>query len=72
MHAKNFSLMTHEGKVHLTPAYDILNTTLVLSDPVEEIALPVWQRLIDICFLPREFKTEFNKSIHSRQQVLKS
>ena len=41
MHVKNFSLMTREGKVALTPAYDIVNTTMVLSDPQEEIALPV-------------------------------
>ncbi|MFH0730457.1 MAG: HipA domain-containing protein [Pseudomonadota bacterium] len=38
MHLKNFSLMTLNGKVALTPAYDILNTTLVLSDAREEIA----------------------------------
>ena len=41
MHVKNFSLMTRDGKVELTPAYDILNTTIVLSNPKEEIALPV-------------------------------
>lgn len=41
MHVKNFSLMTRKGKVELTPAYDILNTTMVLSDPKEEIALPI-------------------------------
>ena len=41
MHVKNFSLMTRDGKVELTPAYDILNTTIVLSEPKEEIALPV-------------------------------
>jgi serine/threonine-protein kinase HipA len=41
MHLKNFSLMTRDGKVGLTPAYDILNTTIVLSDPKEEIALPI-------------------------------
>ncbi len=41
MHVKNFSLMTREGKTVLTPAYDIVNTTLVLPDPVEEIALPI-------------------------------
>jgi serine/threonine-protein kinase HipA len=33
--------MTRDGKVWLTPAYDILNTTLVLSAPKEEIALSV-------------------------------
>ena len=41
MHVKNFSLMTREGKVELTPAYDILNTSIVLSEPKEEIALPI-------------------------------
>jgi serine/threonine-protein kinase HipA len=41
MHVKNFSLMTRDGKVELTPAYDILNTTMVLSAPQEEIALPI-------------------------------
>lgn len=41
MHVKNFSLMTRDGKVELTPAYDILNTTIVLSNPIEEIALPI-------------------------------
>ena len=35
------SLMTEEGRVALTPAYDILNTSLALSEPLEEIALPV-------------------------------
>jgi serine/threonine-protein kinase HipA len=41
MHVKNFSLMTRDGKVKLTLAYDILNTTIVLSKPKEEIALPI-------------------------------
>jgi serine/threonine-protein kinase HipA len=41
MHVKNFSLMTRDGKVELTPAYDILNTSMVLSVPQVEIALPI-------------------------------
>ncbi|WP_319525542.1 HipA domain-containing protein [uncultured Desulfosarcina sp.] len=41
MHVKNFSLMTRAGKVELTPAYDILNTTIVLPGESEEIALPI-------------------------------
>lgn len=41
MHVKNFSLMARDVKVELTPAYDILNTTMVLSAPKEEIALTV-------------------------------
>lgn len=40
MHLKNFSLITREGRITLAPAYDFLNTTIVLSDPVE-IALPL-------------------------------
>ena len=41
MHVKNFSLMTKGNKVELTPAYDILNTTIVLHEPKEEIALSI-------------------------------
>jgi serine/threonine-protein kinase HipA len=42
MHLKNFSLMTLDGKVRLAPAYDLLNTTLVLGTSVrEEVALPI-------------------------------
>jgi serine/threonine-protein kinase HipA len=41
MHVKNFSLITRDSKVALSPAYDILNTTLVMSGAKEEIALPV-------------------------------
>jgi serine/threonine-protein kinase HipA len=41
MHLKNFSLITREGKVELAPAYDFLNTTIVLKNPKEELALPL-------------------------------
>lgn len=41
MHLKNFSLISREGKVELSPAYDFLNTTLVLGADAEEIALPI-------------------------------
>ena len=44
MHLKNFSLMTRDEKVEFTPAYDILNTTIVLSNPKEEIALPIQEK----------------------------
>ncbi len=40
MHLKNFSLITRDGKTTLAPAYDLLNSSLVLSDP-EEVALPL-------------------------------
>lgn len=41
MHLKNFSLITTDNKVELTPAYDFLNTAIVVSQPTEEIALPL-------------------------------
>jgi serine/threonine-protein kinase HipA len=41
MHLKNFSLITRNGKVELSPAYDLLNTTIILSKVNVEIALPL-------------------------------
>ena len=109
MHVKNFSLMTREGKTELTPAYDLLNTSIVLSDPKEEIALPikgkknkldseilidyfgrdrlglnekiistilnnlketapVWDRLINISFLPDEMKRDYMMLLEKRRE----
>ena len=40
MHLKNFSLITIEGLISLSPAYDLLNTTLTMgAGTQEEIAL---------------------------------
>jgi serine/threonine-protein kinase HipA len=41
MHLKNFSLIVEKGKVSLAPAYDLLNSTLVLENASEESALPL-------------------------------
>lgn len=41
MHLKNFSLITRENKIMLSPAYDLLNTTILLKNTKEEIALPL-------------------------------
>lgn len=41
MHLKNFSLWHRDGVVSLTPAYDLLNSTLVLGEAKEESALPL-------------------------------
>lgn len=41
MHLKNFSLITRDNKVELSPAYDLLNTTIVVPRTQEEIALPI-------------------------------
>ncbi len=41
MHLKNFSLITHEKITTLSPAYDLLNTTIALGNAKEELALPL-------------------------------
>lgn len=41
MHLKNVSLWQKESVVSLTPAYDLLNTTVVLENAKEETALPL-------------------------------
>ena len=41
MHLKNFSLISTGKKVALSPAYDLLNSSLVLENPAEESALPL-------------------------------
>jgi serine/threonine-protein kinase HipA len=41
MHLKNWSLLSRSGRVALSPAYDLLNTSIVLKNPQEETALPI-------------------------------
>lgn len=41
MHLKNFSLIYEGGKVQLSPVYDLLNTTIAIPNPIEELALPL-------------------------------
>lgn len=41
MHLKNYSIIIRNGKVELSPAYDLLNSSIVLKGDIEEIALPV-------------------------------
>ncbi len=40
MHLKNFSLITRNNIIELSPSYDLINTTIVL-DAKEELALPL-------------------------------
>jgi serine/threonine-protein kinase HipA len=41
-HLKNWSLITRKGKIELSPAYDLLNSTIVLRGAnIEEFALPL-------------------------------
>ena len=39
MHLKNFSLIRNGDKIELSPAYDLVNSTIVLKGGAEEIAL---------------------------------
>ena len=41
MHAKNFSLITRDNVVRLSPAYDFVNSTIILANPKEQLALPI-------------------------------
>jgi serine/threonine-protein kinase HipA len=40
-HLKNFSIITDDNQVKLSPCYDLVNSTLVLKEQDEEIALPL-------------------------------
>jgi serine/threonine-protein kinase HipA len=40
MHLKNFSIIIRNGKVELSPAYDFLNSSIIISSQ-EEVALPL-------------------------------
>jgi serine/threonine-protein kinase HipA len=41
MHMKNYSLISKNRKTELTPAYDLINSTIVLKPGAEEIALSI-------------------------------
>jgi serine/threonine-protein kinase HipA len=41
MHLKNFSVITRGTKIQLAPAYDLLNTSIILPAAQEELALPL-------------------------------
>ena len=39
MHLKNFSVITRDKKTELSPAYDLLNSTIIIGSAEEELAL---------------------------------
>jgi serine/threonine-protein kinase HipA len=41
MHLKNFSLITKNRKIALSPVYDLLNSTIAQKNVQEELALPL-------------------------------
>lgn len=110
-HLKNWSLLTRNGVTGLSPAYDLLNSWLVLRHPRDELALPlrgkkanlkatdlmdylalerlslpidirdaimqemeralpVWENLLDICFLPDEHKERYSELLRDRARRL--
>lgn len=40
-HLKNYSVIERDGKIELSPAYDLLNSTVIIPNPQEESALPL-------------------------------
>jgi serine/threonine-protein kinase HipA len=59
MHLKNFSLITRNDRVGFSPAYDLLNSTLVLGGTTEEMALMLAGRRKE--FRRRELVEYFGK-----------
>jgi len=41
MHLKNFSIINRDGKITLSPCYDLVNSTIEYKKQDEEIALPI-------------------------------
>ncbi|MFC1595839.1 HipA domain-containing protein [Candidatus Margulisiibacteriota bacterium] len=41
MHLKNFSIIRRDETIELSPAYDLLNTTIAMKNATEEMALPI-------------------------------
>ena len=39
MHLKNLSIINRDGKIELSPCYDLVNTTIEYKKPIEEMAL---------------------------------
>ncbi|MCX6141799.1 MAG: HipA domain-containing protein [Ignavibacteriales bacterium] len=41
MHLKNFSLITRDDKVEMSPAYDLLNSSVAMPSAKDDLALPI-------------------------------
>lgn len=57
MHLKNFSLITREEMVELSPFYDLVNTTVAMPNAQEEFALPLNGKKRKLTF--DDFRTHF-------------
>lgn len=70
MHLKNFSLITRDQKVMLSPAYDLLNSTIAQMNPKEELALPLHGKKNNVS--RREFIDYFAKERLQLNQTIVS
>lgn len=57
MHLKNFSLISRDEKVELSPFYDLINTTVAMPSAQEESALPLNGKKRKLTL--EDFKTRF-------------
>jgi serine/threonine-protein kinase HipA len=80
MHLKNFSLITEGNIVRMSPAYDLLNTTIAMKNAQEEMALPLqgkkrgltYRILVDYFGRERLQLTDkvISQTLHDLQQAL--
>ena len=60
-HLKNYSLVTRKNKIELSPVYDLINTTIALPNPQEEIALPIMGKKRDLTKKVKQIDTSLPK-----------
>jgi serine/threonine-protein kinase HipA len=77
MHLKNFSLQTDQkGKIQLTPAYDLVNSTIAMANPEEELALSLrkkkkgFKRHDFLLFSEEDLYIPFKKSEKEMNRIL--
>lgn len=71
MHLKNFSVITRNAKIELSPAYDLLNTTIAIHNAEEELALPLSGKKKN--FTKKTFIEYFGKErLHLQPMVIHS
>ena len=75
MHLKNFSIINQEGKISLSPCYDLINSTIEYKKQDEEIALPLngkKKHLTRILLLDYFGKKNCELTVKSIDKVLES
>lgn len=78
MHLKNFSLITRGNITTISPVYDLLNTSIAMKNPLEEIALPLNGKKRNLShkdflkYFAEEKLTLHEKTIHSILQQFKN